>query len=216
MPARRNFSKKYLSDLKSNICKKKGGLHSSYTDACLSFNKMKEKTERDPCFSSFSLSFSDLFLPNLCMCRILLLHLITLNDTHSEGLLWTRDRPVAEISTWQHITPTRARHPFSGGIRTRNSSKRAAAELRLWPRGHWGRPVFLNWDNVSGLWQKKSADAFYCHEIRGRTKWSNVIGQFVRFLLSHIGSDTNCLIFNIYRRLLLWYSLDGVQGKSII
>ena len=27
------------------------------------------------------------------------------------GLLWTRDRPVADISTWQHITFTRDRHP---------------------------------------------------------------------------------------------------------
>jgi len=28
-----------------------------------------------------------------------------------EGLLWTRDRPVAESSTWQHTTLTRDRHP---------------------------------------------------------------------------------------------------------
>jgi len=26
-----------------------------------------------------------------------------LDTPHSEGLLWTRDRPVAETSTWQHI-----------------------------------------------------------------------------------------------------------------
>ena len=31
--------------------------------------------------------------------------------THSLGLLWTRDRPVAETSTWQHTTLTRDRHP---------------------------------------------------------------------------------------------------------
>ena len=58
---------------------------------------------------------------------------------HSVGLLWTRDRPVAETSTWQHTTPTRHRHPCPGGIRTRNHNKRAAADPRLRPRGHWCR-----------------------------------------------------------------------------
>jgi hypothetical protein len=29
----------------------------------------------------------------------------------SVGLLWTRDQPVAETSTWQHTTLTRDRHP---------------------------------------------------------------------------------------------------------
>ena len=34
------------------------------------------------------------------------------SDTpHSVGLLWTRDRPVAETSTWQHTTHTTHRHP---------------------------------------------------------------------------------------------------------
>jgi hypothetical protein len=46
---------------------------------------------------------------------------ITLNDTHTHthththlvGLLWTRDRPVAEASTWRHTTFTtdRQRYP---------------------------------------------------------------------------------------------------------
>jgi len=32
---------------------------------------------------------------------------------HSVGLLWTRDWPVAETSTWQHTTIIRNRHPCS-------------------------------------------------------------------------------------------------------
>jgi hypothetical protein len=37
---------------------------------------------------------------------------ITYLDTpDSVGLLWTRDQPVAETSTWQHTTLTRDRHP---------------------------------------------------------------------------------------------------------
>jgi hypothetical protein len=31
--------------------------------------------------------------------------------THSVGLFWTSDRPVAEPSTWEHTTLTRNRHP---------------------------------------------------------------------------------------------------------
>ena len=44
-----------------------------------------------------------------CRGRVLL-HVITLGDTLSVGLLWTRDRPVAETSTWQHKTSATSRH----------------------------------------------------------------------------------------------------------
>jgi len=53
---------------------------------------------------------------------------------HSAGLLWTRDQTDAETSTRQHTTLTTDR---PGGIRTRNSNKRAAADLRFRPRDHW-------------------------------------------------------------------------------
>jgi hypothetical protein len=60
------------------------------------------------------------------------------SDTpHSVGLLWTRDQPVAETSTWQHSQQTDI-HAL-GGIRTRNPIKRAAVDPRLRPRGHWDR-----------------------------------------------------------------------------
>jgi hypothetical protein len=35
----------------------------------------------------------------------------SLDTPHSVGFLWTRDQLVAEISTWQHTTLTRDRHP---------------------------------------------------------------------------------------------------------
>ena len=42
------------------------------------------------------------------MFKVFRLH----TDTpHSVGLLWTRDRPVAETSTWQHTTFTTDKHP---------------------------------------------------------------------------------------------------------
>jgi len=73
------------------------------------------------------------------------MHLITLNDTHththtqSVGLLWTRDRSVAETSdNRQHSKE--ADIQASGGIRTGSPRKREAADLHLSPRGHRDRP----------------------------------------------------------------------------
>ena len=65
------------------------------------------------------------------------------SDTpHSVGLLWTSDQPDAETSTRQNTTLTTDRHPYLGGIRTHNPSKRAAAYPLLKPRGHWiGMPL---------------------------------------------------------------------------
>ena len=38
-------------------------------------------------------------------------HTHTHTHMHTVRFLWTRDRPVAETSTWQHTTFTRDRHP---------------------------------------------------------------------------------------------------------
>jgi hypothetical protein len=78
-------------------------------------------------------------------CRgFLWFHLITLRHApQSVGVLWTRDRPVAETSTWQHKHSQQTNIHAAGGIRTRNPSKRSAADLRLRPRGHWDRRTHL-------------------------------------------------------------------------
>jgi hypothetical protein len=68
-------------------------------------------------------------------------HTHTTTHTHSVRFLWTRDRPITETSTWQHTKFTKDRHSCPGGIRTRNPSKRAAADLHLRWRGHEGRPT---------------------------------------------------------------------------
>ena len=57
----------------------------------------------------------------------------------SVGLLWTSDQPVAETTTWQHTTLKETDIHAPGGIRTHNPSRRAAADLRLRPRGHRDR-----------------------------------------------------------------------------
>ena len=65
---------------------------------------------------------------------------ITHNDPpQSVGLLWTSDQLVAETSSWQHTTD---KHRCPGGIRTHDLSRRAAADVRLRPRGHWDRHIY--------------------------------------------------------------------------
>jgi hypothetical protein len=69
---------------------------------------------------------------------------ITLNDTlHSVGPLWTSysltQRPLPDST--HHSQETDIHAP--GGIRTRNPSKRAAAESRLRPHEHWDSRWFL-------------------------------------------------------------------------
>jgi hypothetical protein len=61
-----------------------------------------------------------------------------MDPAQSVGLLWTSDQPDAETSTCQHTTNTTDIHA-PGGVRTYYLSKRAAADRRHRPRGHWER-----------------------------------------------------------------------------
>jgi hypothetical protein len=81
---------------------------------------------------------------------------ISHSDTqHSAGLLWTSDQTVAETSTWRHTTLITDRHPCPRRIRTRNPSRRTAADPRLRPHGHWDRLQLTvkprNWELFSEL-----------------------------------------------------------------
>jgi hypothetical protein len=93
--------------------------------------------------SSFSLRFAVLpssTYPFTVRIEVVYFHFITLKHIpQSVGLLWTRDRPVAETSIWQHKHSQATNIYTPRGIRTRDPSKRAAADLRLGPRGHWDR-----------------------------------------------------------------------------
>jgi len=65
---------------------------------------------------------------------------ITQNDApQSVEVLWTSDQLVAETSTWQHKHSQQTHIQGPGGIRTHDLSRRAAADLRLRPRGYWDR-----------------------------------------------------------------------------
>jgi hypothetical protein len=63
--------------------------------------------------------------------KVVCFHLITRTHTpKTVGLLWTRDRPVADASTWQHKHSQETNIHATGGIRTHDPSKRSAANLR--------------------------------------------------------------------------------------
>ena len=64
-------------------------------------------------FPFYFLSWSELFLPTHSRCRgywCTWSHLLA--HTHSVGLLWTRDRHIANPCTWQHTKVTRDWHPY--------------------------------------------------------------------------------------------------------
>jgi hypothetical protein len=66
------------------------------------------------------------------------------DTTQSVGLLWTSNQPDAETSNLantQNSQQTNIHAP--GGIRTPNSSKRAAVNPHLIPRGHWDLHCFI-------------------------------------------------------------------------
>jgi hypothetical protein len=95
------------------------------------------------CFISFLSPY--LFYLLTVGVEVVYFRLITLRHTpQSVGLLWTRDRPVAETSTWQrkHSLETNIHAP--GGIRIHDPSKRSAAVLHLRPHGHWDRHMHIN------------------------------------------------------------------------
>ena len=94
--------------------------------------------------------------------------MITLRHTpQSVGLLWTSDQLVADTSTWQHTTLRIDIHAPSG-VRTRNPSKRAAADSRLKPRCRWDRLlrpiaiiiiIIISYVNCVTVWEVCSWEA---------------------------------------------------------
>ena len=57
-------------------------------------------------------------------------------QTQSVWLLWTRNRPVAKTSTWQHTTFARDRLPWSRWDSDRSPRKRVAADIGRRRRAH--------------------------------------------------------------------------------
>ena len=105
--------------------------------------KAKRGWQTHPLLILYTLLVSHL-LPNHSRCRGLLLHLITLNDTYTLGRIPLNDRSAPRRHLYllktQHSQQTNIH--IRGGNRTRNPSKRVAADVRLRPRGHWDRLLY--------------------------------------------------------------------------
>jgi hypothetical protein len=69
------------------------------------------------------------------------IHTHTHTNTHRVGLHWTSDHLVACVAIWQPTTNIREKIYDISGIRTRNSSIRVAADLRLRSKRHRDRQL---------------------------------------------------------------------------
>jgi hypothetical protein len=90
---------------------------------------------------SGSVSFRSPYFFYLLTVGVEAVCLFSLDHTHtpqSVGLLWTRDRPVAETADNTNRAQEKNIHA-PVGIRTHDPSKRSAAGLLLRLRGHWDR-----------------------------------------------------------------------------
>jgi hypothetical protein len=79
---------------------------------------------------------------------------------HAVGLLWTSDQPVSETSTCtgQHNIETQQTNIHAlTGIRTRDPSNQAAADLRLRPRGHRRRHVLGHPGVYNSSWVRSNS-----------------------------------------------------------
>jgi hypothetical protein len=109
--------------------------------------------------NSFSaVSFWPLLLPR-SRCRELLLHL-THTHTRSRIPLDEGSAPLQRPLHVQDTTCTSDRHPYSGGIRTRNPSKRAAEDPCVRPRGHWDR-LPLTWTRSLSFKEKYNFETLH-------------------------------------------------------
>jgi hypothetical protein len=93
---------------------------------------------RDIYLELFFLSYSFLFSPSLsahCSCRGSPLHLITLSDihtnTHTHGRIPLHEGSARRRDSYLTTHNNQKRAKLLAGFRTRNSSKRAAADPRL-------------------------------------------------------------------------------------
>jgi hypothetical protein len=131
------------------------------------------------------------------------------HSTYSVELLWTSDQPVAETCTWQqtqHSQQTDIHAPV--GIGTHNPSKRAAADPRIRPRGHW------DW-HFKFLYRKNSESLSYnwsgSSERRvgwWKVEWSKVRSIYTGFIKCWFDyttelSDASFCYANISRHVLM-------------
>jgi len=107
--------------------------------------------------------YPSLFHLLIVECRVLLLHLIVLSDTHSLELQCTTDQPDPETSTRHHTTNRQTDRQTDihvpGGIQIRNPSKGVAANPHHRSRGHRHRLIDRR---VCSIWKLLALEPSFC------------------------------------------------------
>ena len=127
------------------------------------------------------------------------------------GLLWTRDRPVAETSTWQHTTLTKDRHLcFPRDSNPQSLSKRWGQILALYRSANVIGCLFCDGPKPCGQW---TWFMFGCgrkgNVVRGEV-WRTQLKPFqVKTLKVLVNSRTKwsevCSLHCLQRVLVFWY-----------
>jgi hypothetical protein len=87
----------------------------------------------------------------------------TLRHTHPVGILWTSDQLVAEAATYTTQQTQETNFHALSGIRTRDPSNRAAADVRCIPHGYRDRQAKLQFFVFWSVWSeiKRKAEIFW-------------------------------------------------------
>jgi hypothetical protein len=162
------------------------------------------------CLFSSSLLWS--ILPTLCRCSELLFYLTTLNSTYTRQDLsgWKigpSKRPLPDNTQHSQETDLHA----LGGIRNHNPNHRAAANLRLRPRGHR--------DHQNAHSPTKAYITMICHFVRDKQSICCHSSQktliFCRSLLLsfswRIISAKHFFLYTFFHRDLWFYELERLS-----
>jgi len=129
----------------------------------------------------FFLYYSVLCLPTHCRCRGVLLHLITLNYTHTHTWLDSSGRRTRR----SHETDIHAH----SGVRTRKLNKRATADPRLKLRG----PLLRSSNLKETLRQPKLWRVFFTFSTDSSPVWLNT-DWWLKFKKGSFSSTQLCLV----------------------
>ena len=112
---------------------------------------LQSKMQTNTCVLIF---FSVALRPSAChglfILEVYRSHTTTYHSRHdcSGGVISSSQKPLPDNT--QHSQQTNIHAP--GGIRTHDLSRRAAADLRLRPRGHWDRHLRVNIRNNNTIY----------------------------------------------------------------
>jgi len=109
----------------------------------------------------------------------------TYDQTQTHHARWDSSGRV--VSWTQKYLPENTQHSQEtgthapSGVRTRNANKRAAADLRLRPRGQWDRPISVHYSYHYGLTFSLSGSTVNCSAVARVHRSSINLGSASKF-----------------------------------